>query len=133
MIAPGVPANEAQRIEALHGYQILDTEPEEAFQDLVELAAHVLEVPIMLISLVDSERQWFKACVGLEAGETHRSLSFCGHAVEQDGPLEIQDTLLDPRFADNPFVTGDPWVRFYAGQPLRSRDGFMLGTLCAID
>ncbi len=133
MRAPARPANEDARLEALRGYAVLDTPPEPAFDALTRLVAHILGVPIALVSLVDADRQWFKARYGLEAPELPRDISFCGHAVALDAVLIVPDTLEDERFADNPLVTGAPRVRFYAGVPLRTSEGFILGTLCAID
>jgi signal transduction histidine kinase len=128
-----VPHNEAERLSALVGLDILDTEPEEVFDRIIRLAAVIVDVPIVLVSLIDRDRQWFKAKVGLEATETHRDLAFCSHAVLEDEILLVPDALQDPRFADNPLVTGAPDIRFYAGAPLILRDGIRLGTLCAID
>lgn len=133
MRAPGQPDNEEARLEKLASYGVLDTEREQAFDDLVELASHIMGVPIALVSLVDANRQWFKARVGLDATETPREVSFCGHAVCAGQMLVVPDAHLDERFADNPLVTGAPGVRFYAGAPLTTADGFTLGTLCAID
>jgi two-component sensor histidine kinase len=133
MQGPIQPANERQRLEKLAGYQILDTPPEAAFDDLVAMVAHIMDVPIALISLVDAERQWFKSHHGLDASETPREVSFCGHVVASGSELVVADSHKDPRFADNPLVTGPPHVRFYAGAPLLTADGFVLGTLCAID
>ncbi len=133
MVPPKLPPQEAARLERLRSYAILDTPPEEAFDDLVHLAAHVAQTPIALISLIDSERQWFKARYGLAAPETPRSVSFCAHAILQEEALIIEDTHLDARFVDNPLVTANPWIRFYAGFQLRSPDGYKLGTLCVID
>jgi two-component sensor histidine kinase len=133
METPGVPANEAARLEALASYEILDTPPEAAFDGITALAAHILQVPIVLVSIVAAERQWFKAVRGIEAGETSRDVSFCGHVVAQDRELVVRDARTDKRFSDNPHVTGEPKVVFYAGMPLRTQEGFVLGTLCAID
>ena len=126
-------SNEFQRLEALQACQLLDTEPEKAFDDIARLAAHVCQTPIALVSLVDAERQWFKAKVGLEVPQTHRNLAFCAHAILQKDVLIVPDALADARFADNPLTTGPPHVRFYAGVPLTTPDGFPLGTLCVID
>jgi two-component sensor histidine kinase len=133
METPGVPVNEAERLKVLKSYQILDTTPEAAFDGITALAAHILQVPIVLVSIVDAERQWFKSSVGLEAAETGRDVSFCGHVVTHDRELVVRDARMDRRFSDNPLVTGEPKVVFYAGMPLRTQEGFVLGTLCAID
>jgi diguanylate cyclase (GGDEF)-like protein/PAS domain S-box-containing protein len=128
-----VPQNEAQRLAALRSYSILDTEPEPAFDRITAIASRVLGVPIALVSLIDSERQWFKAKVGLEGNQTPREDSFCAHAIMLDEPMIVPDAERDRRFVENPFVTGAPKVRFYAGAPLQSPSGHNLGTLCAID
>ena len=130
---PGVPENEEARLEALATYRVMDTPTDAAFDDIAKLAAHILNVPIALVSLVDADRQWFKARYGLEATQTPRDISFCGHVVEFEEALVVADTHEDDRFVDNPLVLGEPHVRFYAGMPLRTGDGFVLGTLCAID
>jgi signal transduction histidine kinase len=128
-----IPSNDAQRLRALRRYRVLDTEPEAPFDDLVEIAAHILDVPISLISFIDVDRQWFKARYGLDAPQTPRDVSFCGHAVAKGQLLVVPDASKDERFADNPLVVGAPNVCFYAGAPLTTPDGFSLGTLCAID
>ena len=133
MQSPGVPANEAERRQALLAYEVLDTTGEAAFDDLARLAAHILNVPIALVSLVDADRQWFKAQYGIDAPELPRDVSFCGHVVHTDAAVVVRDSHVDARFADNPLVTGDPHIRFYAGMPLRTAEGFVLGSLCAID
>ncbi len=133
MLAPLPTPDEAQRLAVLRSYDILDTEPQEAFDRLARLAAKVVGTPIALISLVDSDRQWFKARVGLTLGQTPRCEAFCAHAINQDEPLVIPDAAIDPRFSDNPLVVGPPHVRFYAGAQLTSPSGHQLGTLCAID
>ena len=133
MQAPGKPPDEAARLEALASYRILDTAFEAGFDGLTKLAAHLLEVPIALISILDADRQWFKSRYGLESPETTREVSFCGHVVQDGALLLVPDAAADARFADNPLVTGDPHIRFYAGTPLRTAEGHVLGTLCAID
>jgi len=124
---------EQERLDALRDYRILDTPPEQAFDDLTAVAAYVCDVPIALVSLVDTDRQWFKSTFGLEATETSRDVSFCAHAILQDDILVVQDTHLDARFAANPLVTSEPNIRFYAGVPLLSPEALPLGTLCVID
>lgn len=123
-----LPADDARRVLALHSALILDTAPEEAFDRITRVAAALFKVPIVLVSLVDAERQWFKSKVGLEGAETARDISFCGHAIVHDGPLIISDAREDARFSDNPLVTGPPFIRFYGGVPLRSVEGEAVGT-----
>lgn len=124
---------EAARLEALRQYQILDTPSEQAYDDFTLLASFICEVPIALISLVDAERQWFKSKVGLEVSETARNISFCGHTISSNKILVVNDALRDQRFVNNPLVTSDPSIRFYAGAPLISPEGHALGSLCVID
>ena len=134
MSAAGKPTNETERLRALTELGILDSAPEREFDALVQAAALVCGVPVSLISLIDSDRQWFKANVGLTGvTETPRELAFCAHAILEDGIFEVPDATLDPRFADNPLVTGAPDIRFYAGASLRLSDGSNAGTLCVID
>jgi diguanylate cyclase (GGDEF)-like protein len=133
MKEPELPDDEDRRIFALHALQVLDTPPEERFDRLTRLARRAFGMPIALISLVDRERQWFKSVAGADVRETPRSVSFCGHAVLSDNTFVIEDALADARFADNPLVTGPPHVRFYAGQPLVSEEGYKLGTFCIMD
>ncbi|MBZ9559956.1 MULTISPECIES: GAF domain-containing protein [unclassified Modicisalibacter] len=133
MQLPPIPDNEAQRLEALHRLELLDTLPETAFDQLTELAARVFDVPVVLVTLVDTARQWFKSAHGLDCRETSRDVSFCAHAVAADQQLIVEDAHADSRFADNPLVLDDPHIRFYAGQPLRTAEGQPIGTLCLID
>ena len=127
------PADELQRLQALERYDILDSLPETEYDDLVTLAASICGAPISLVSLVDSERQWFKARRGLDVSQTPRSVSFCAHAIHGTGVFEVQNAAQDPRFSDNALVTGEPNICFYAGAPLVTPDNFRLGTLCVID
>jgi len=124
---------EAKRLHVLWQYEVLDTIPEEVFDDLTELAASICEAPIALITLVDEDRQWFKSKVGISVSETSRDISFCGHAIKQNDLFIIPDATKDKRFANSPLVTSDPKIRFYAGAPLITPDGYALGTLCVID
>lgn len=133
MLEPLCPENESDRLCALRELQVLDSPPEERFDRITRIASQLFDVPIAVVSLVDEERQWFKSRVGLDAVETPRGISFCGHAILQDQPLIVENALKDTRFHDNPLVVGAPHIRFYAGYPLRTADGFKLGTLCLID
>ena len=132
MSAP-VPVSEAERLQALWDYGLLDTPPEPVFDQIVALASYIFRTPISLITLVDNTRQWFKARTGLELTETPRENSFCAHTILQSDPMVVPDALADPRFASNPLVVGEPGIRFYAGTPLITREGHALGALCVID
>lgn len=125
--------DEERRLATLGRYGVLDTPPEQAFDDLTRLAAQVLGMPIALVSLVDRDRQWFKSRVGVDVCSTPRDLAFCAHAIHSDEVMVVEDARLDPRFASNPLVTGELGIRFYAGAPLIADDGSALGTLCVID
>lgn len=133
MPAAEKPVNEQDRLKALRAYAILDTPADKHFNDLVEVASYICETPIAMVSLVDADRQWFKAKVGVEVQQTSRDVAFCAHAILQDELLEVPDATRDPRFADSALVTGDPGIRFYAGVPLITSDNFALGTLCVVD
>ncbi|MET0265824.1 MAG: GAF domain-containing protein [Duganella sp.] len=133
MLAAPIPPYDAERLDALRALLILDTPPEQRFDKVVRFAAEEFGVPIALLTLVDQNRQWFKARVGLDVCETARDVSFCGHAILQPDIFIIPDARLDPRFADNPIVTGEPHVIFYAGAPLSTHGGHKIGTLCLID
>jgi len=133
MKIPEKPPEENQRLSALEASGLLDTPPEERFDRITHLAAQLFDVPIALVSLIDKERQWFKSCYGLGVRETARDISFCGHAILGPDTFVVENALEDERFADNPLVTDDPDIRFYAGAPLTDRSGMRLGTLCLID
>lgn len=128
-----IPANDVERVQALHDLRILDTAPEPRFDRFVEMMQSIFDVPIALISLVDTDRQWFKAKVGLDVCSTDRDISFCGHAVAEDKQLIVPDTRLDGRFLGNPLVVGEPYIRFYAGSVLHCPKGHPIGTACVID
>ncbi len=133
MLEPKIPDNEIERLQSLRTLNILDTEAEERFDRLTRLARNMFHVPIALVSLIDENRQWFKSSAGLDATETPRNISFCGHAILGEITFIVPDTLEDERFRDNPLVTDAPHIRFYAGHPLRDYKGNKLGTLCIID
>lgn len=124
---------ERNRLNELYHYSILDTEEEQDFNDLVKLASQICEVPISMISLVDDTRQWFKAKIGIAITETPREIAFCGHVIQGDDMFIVNDASKDPRFLENPLVTSEPFIRFYAGVPLVTSRGYKLGTLCVID
>lgn len=132
MRAP-LPEDEQARVENLRQFRILDTEPEEVFDEVTRLAAYISQTPTALITFVDSDRQWFKSRVGFGRRETPRDISFCAHAILQPGPTVVKDALDDERFRDNPLVLESPYIRFYAGFPLTSAEGHRLGTLCVLD
>lgn len=133
MIKPPVPVDELLRLESLRNLKLLDTNPEERFDRITRLAKKLFGTSTVLVSLVDRNRQWFKSRQGLDATETPREISFCGHAILNDEVLVVADALDDERFVDNPLVTGNPDIRFYAGCPLSAPDGHKVGTLCLID
>lgn len=133
MIFPAMPVNENERLRSLYMMDLLDKKDDERFDRLTRMAKTTFDVPIAVISLLDRERQWLLSRSGIEGNETSRDVSFCAHAILEEGVFIVKDTLADPRFADNPFVTGEPWVRFYAGCPVRLPDGYIAGTVCIID
>ncbi|WP_157592574.1 GAF domain-containing sensor histidine kinase [Solirubrobacter soli] len=132
-MSTGADSLEAERLEALRALQILDTPPEERFDRISRIAAAMFAAPTVLVSLMDAERQWHKACVGAFEAETDRALTFCTITIQRPEPLVIEDTLLDERFATHPMVTGEPHIRFYAGHPLSTVDGYRVGTICLVD
>jgi GAF domain-containing protein len=133
MQVPRIPSNEAERIKILRDLLILDTEPEERFDAITYYCQARFKAEIALVSLVDTDRQWFKSACGLTAKETPRDISFCGHAILQDEVFVVNDASLDTRFNDNPLVIGPPYIRFYAGAPLKHSSGLNVGTLCIIN
>lgn len=133
MLPAPIPADDDERLQALRDLLILDTPPEQRFDRIVEFAADEFNVPVALLTLVDSKRQWFKARFGLPICETARDISFCGHAINGTEIFVVPDARVDERFVDNPLVTDDPYIRFYAGAPLLMPSGHAVGTLCLID
>jgi anti-sigma regulatory factor (Ser/Thr protein kinase) len=133
MSAPIFVSDESARLSELRRYKILDTDPEQGFDDLTQLASYICQSPIALITLVDAKRQWFKSRVGVSITETPREVSFCTHAIEERDLLIIPDATTDERFKSNPFVIAEPKIRFYAGAPFRTAAGHALGTLCVLD
>lgn len=130
---PGIPENEEERLKSLYLSDLLDTGADERFDRLTRIAKKVFQVPVVLISLLDRDRQWLLACEGLGTSETPRNISFCGHAILQEGPFIVNDAVNDERFHDNPLVIGEPYIRFYAGYPVHLPDGEVAGTLCLIN
>src|SRR3954447_3973642 len=133
MIPPPFPPDETERLVSLRALQILDTPREERFDRIVRLARRIFDVPIALVSLIDADRQWFKACIGLDGTQASRETGFCPHAILSPDTFVVPDALEDERFAGNPLVVGEPYIRFYAGQPIATPDGHRVGTLCIID
>lgn len=132
-MTPPKPSNEEARLEALRSYEILDTSAEQEFDDLARIASTICDTKVALVTLVDDDRQWFKASLGVDFLETSREYAFCAYTILGNEPLVVEDATADARFRDNPMVVDDPGIRFYAGAPLTTSDGFGLGSLCVID
>jgi GAF domain-containing protein len=130
---PPMPVDEEARVQALEEYQVLDTEPEQEYDDLTFLASHICGTPMALMSLLDSDRQWFKSRVGITQNQTPRDVAFCAYAILHENLFVVQDAKEDPRFASSPLVTEDPGIRFYAGAPLITPTGHAVGTICVMD
>lgn len=133
MPLPEIPENEHERLQALRSYEILDSERDDRFDDIVMLARQAADTPVAFVSLLDANRQWFKSCNGLDVDQTPREVAFCAHAILSPEPFVVEDASVDPRVRDNPRVTGEPGIRFYTGIPLLDSKGFALGTLCVLD
>ena len=134
MIKPAKPEREAERLAELHRYRILDTDPEQAYDDLLTIVAGICGTPMGAVTLIDGERQWLKARQGIDVAETSRDVAFCAHAIlEPDKLMQVRDSHLDARFAGNPSAQGEAGIRFYAGAPLVTSSGNALGTLCVMD
>ncbi|RYZ75991.1 MAG: GAF domain-containing protein, partial [Proteobacteria bacterium] len=133
MQQPPVPENESKRIEALLTYQILDTLPEQVFNDLTLIASQICKTPVALFGLIDQNRQWFKSKIGIDLTEVPRDLAFCAHTIAGSNSLVVPDLSNDPRFADHPFVTGAPHARYYAGAPIVTKEGLSVGAICVVD
>lgn len=128
-----IPFQEQERLEELKSLNILDSEPDPEFDRFTRLAAYVMHAPVSVMSLIDEDRQWFKSCFGFDATETPRDLAFCAHTIMSDEVMIVPDATKDPRFRDNPLVSGEPHIRFYAGAPIITENGFRLGSVCVVD
>ena len=133
MSKPIIPPDEADRLAALHALKILDTDPEASYDSITLIAKTMFQLPVSAVSLIDSDRQWFKSMAGFSWPQTGRDEAFCAHTILGDNPLVVPDATTDPRFQDNPLVVGQPGIRFYAGVPLKTREGSKIGALCVID